>query len=701
MPTKNCTGSPVETGEAVSSEELTHSGLDRRSLLRGAAGLSMATLGSTLLGSKAVQAYTRRTQSATTSFVLPVLPDTQFYSRYSCEDGGETFQALYGSTPFNAQTQFIVDLAKEYNVPFVCHLGDVVDQVSVNGEWEIGDAAMQVLEDAGIPYSICAGNHDVLSQYEYVASYSQSSGTDAQRTNSSEPYIQWFPGTRAAKNATFVERDSSDWHEAHIFEIFGVQFMVVSLSWRASDSAISWANDIIAANPTLPVILVSHQLLDIDDDGYSPLEVAYGEMLWDNLIADNDQIFMTLNGHYHGGAHLRKYNNAGNPVDIMVVDYQMAYQGGNGLMRLYEFDFTNNKIDVVSFSPWVIEKPEDTLNQFDEAWLTDSNHEFTISIDFAKRFAGFTDFSPEEASSGSAITAAVKEELFADYDEPEGTTYTVPEDTDDYPYVESTLAHWRINPDMIGSEIPVGAEIIDLTGNNPMTRGSLTGWGRTAEVEDVEFVEDNHTYSSAPGSIQFLNSDKSSDTERVSYFETAADAPINSETFENGYTIEAFIKFSADWTVTNNRWSNILTRGGQRGDYSSGFWGSDGESPPILFSISNLREVQWEIVPSDGGHYAHSAWSGEIMRDTWYHIAIVNDPDENTITIYVEGSPQIRSTDGTGIITLGDDQPWIIGCSLWENARCDGWLGHIGEIRVVPEVLDQDKWLTARRTTTD
>ncbi|MFX5660860.1 Tat pathway signal sequence domain protein, partial [Acinetobacter baumannii] len=69
----------------------------------------------------------------------------------------------------------------------------------------------------------------------------------------------------------------------------------------------------------LPVILANHQLLNIANDGVSPLEVAYGQYLWDKLIRHNDQIFMTLNGHYHGGALLTKINDFHNPVHEMVV----------------------------------------------------------------------------------------------------------------------------------------------------------------------------------------------------------------------------------------------------------------------------------------------------------------------------------------------------------------------------------------------
>ena len=103
---------------------------------------------------------------------------------------------------------------------------------------------------------------------------------------------------------------------------------------------------------------------------------------------------------------LTKINDFHNPVHEMVVDYQMAYQGGNGLMRLYEFDFTRNKIDVASFSPWVVEKPKDSLKQFDRAWLTEPNHEFSIDIDFQRRFSRFTHFCHLPAFAGTPIFLA-------------------------------------------------------------------------------------------------------------------------------------------------------------------------------------------------------------------------------------------------------------------------------------------------------
>mgnify|MGYP006137632743 CR=1 FL=1 len=74
-------------------------------------------------------------------------------------------------------------------------------------------------------------------------------------------------------------------------------------------------------------------------------------------------------------------------VEEMVVDYQMAYQGGNGLMRLYEFDLTHKQIKVLSFSPWVPQKPADTLNSFDQAVLTTPNESFVIEMVGAEELA--------------------------------------------------------------------------------------------------------------------------------------------------------------------------------------------------------------------------------------------------------------------------------------------------------------------------
>ncbi|RQO52807.1 modulator protein [Variovorax sp. KBW07] len=634
------------------------------------------------------------------SFAIAVMPDTQFYARYATTDESSQYDKRFGSEPFAAQTKWIAANAKALNIPFTIHLGDVVDQVGKPDQWKVADAAMKFLEDAKQPYSILAGNHDVLNDVDYGVD--PVGGTDATRTLAAEPYLKWFGTERAKRQATFGARDASGFHEYHVFEAQGQKFMVLSLSWRVSDAGIAWARQVIAKNPTLPVILVNHQLLNIAPDAVSPLETDYGKMLWEKLVRDNDQIFMTLNGHHHGAAHLTKTNDFGHKVEEMVVDYQMAYQGGNGLMRLYEFDLTHKQIKVLSFSPWVPQKPAATLNTFDQAVLTTPNEAFTIEMDFAQRFAGFNkSFGTGSATVASSLVDQARAMILANYKEPAVTEQRPAANSEDYPKVANTLAHWRFFGGTVNQPVLPGTVIADVTGTNPLHRDALNQGGIVGAVDgDVVWTDDRHYLSAAPGSVRFLNTirDKNGNPARMSYFLTDAAAPINAQTLDNGYTVEVFMKIDKSWTSDNQKWMNIMTRDGRRGDLS-GYTGGDGEAPPMLFAISSLREVQWEVVPSPAGTTDPvTNWSGEVIADRWVHIAIVNDPVSHDTTMYVEGAPVLRNVAGAkGLATLGATSPWVVGGGSWDGNRADGFFGNIGEVRVVAAALASSQWLTARK----
>lgn len=47
------------------------------------------------------------------------------------------------------------------NLEYVIHTGDIVNIWDDFDQWEVADKAMKVLDDAGIPYGVLAGNHDV------------------------------------------------------------------------------------------------------------------------------------------------------------------------------------------------------------------------------------------------------------------------------------------------------------------------------------------------------------------------------------------------------------------------------------------------------------------------------------------------------------------------------------------------------------
>lgn len=624
--------------------------------------------------------------AASSSFGLAVLPDTQFYSRYSVE--GNQFMLRYGSEPYASQTAWLAQHARSLNIPFVVHLGDVVDRPGNSGEWGVADRAMKTLEDAELPYSILAGNHDVTVGCGYVGR--QDDCTDAQRNPANELYLRTFPSTRAATQATFGGRDPSGFHEYHIFEAEGQRFMSLAMSWRASDAAIAWARNVIASHPTVPVILTTHDYLAIDSDGVTARDTPYGDFLWDRLVKDNDQIFMVLNGHNHGSAHKHRVNNFGNRVFEAVSDYQMAYQGGNGYMRIYEFDLSENKIRSLTFSPWVPMKPKATLNAFDRAVLDEPNNEFEIAIDFKQRFAGFApSFGPGSPTRDEPIVETVRAMILDGYEEPTPPATALPYDSEDYPSHPDTVAHWRFHRGTPGQPVAANAQVRDETGANPLRRGLAAG----APLEGAVWSAERHARTAANGSVCFT----SPTNPNAHYFATLAGVPINNDYLMTGYTVEAVMKIDRDWSAANNAWMSVMTRGGKRLSVP-GWSGSYGDSSTMQFAISNLREVQWEIttIPSPGRLQSKTNWSGEIMADQWEHVAFVNDPVTHDTTMYVAGAPVLRNvTNAIGIAGV-PDQPWVVGGSINGSAG-SGFFGCISEIRVTRAALTPEQWLTARK----
>lgn len=658
-----------------------------RSLL----GSLLATgLGVSLLASVPVPAVASAQLPTDASFAtealrstIAVLPDTQFYSRYASEDKGAQYQSRYGSTPFESQTKWIAGNQDKYGIQFTEHLGDLVDQAGKTQQWEIASDAMAILEEGAAPYQVVAGNHDVAS---------------------TDPFLQHFSPERDAQQSTFGGRSDSGFGSFHTFTMNGETFLSIGLSWNASDDDIAWAEQVLEAHPTLPTIFVSHQLIDIDTDTNAAVETDFGLKLWDRLISKHNQIFLTYNGHHHGATQQVKTNDFGQPVVQQLLDYQMAYQGGNGYMSMVEFDFTNDKITQTGFSPWVLEKPSATLTEMDTAFLYGEWDTYTTDFDFEERFESFApDFEP----SGDLVPSyskALREDIQSVYTDPSPQVLEQPVDTEDYPVVDGTLAHWRMaDGGVAGSAVPGGGTIEDIAGENDLKRAELNSEGpvRDAELDDLTFSDDHSVYSADAGSVCFANTDRyyseayDFEVKRMSYFLTADDAPINSEQFDNGYTVETFIKIDDSWTSESNAWMTWLGRDGVRKNIE-GYAGSDQEEPPVAGAISSLREVQWAFTDAGNPSYGHSNWSSDVDTGKWLHLAIVDDPENDVVTLYVDGAPVLRNVLGAHGLNGFDNLPWILGGGSYDGVRDSGFLGCIGETRIVDHALTSDQWLTAR-----
>lgn len=294
------------------------------------------------------------------SWTIAVLPDTQYYARSYPE-------------VFESQTKWIAAHAKERNIQYVLHLGDITAD-NLEPQWEVARRAMSRL-DGVVPYALVGGNHDY--------------GPKGNSANRETFFNQYFPVTDYEKWPTFggaMEPGKID-NTYHLFEAGGRKWIVLAMEWAPRDEAVAWADQVLTAHPDRYGILITHAYLYADDTRYDwakygrrqsatphyyglthpPGTGNDGEELWQKLVSRHPRMVLTINGHVlqDGVARLSSRGVHGNVVHQMLVNYQrMRPQQGNGFLRLLEFLPDGETIQVRSYSPVWDTYKTDTQNQF-------------------------------------------------------------------------------------------------------------------------------------------------------------------------------------------------------------------------------------------------------------------------------------------------------------------------------------------------
>lgn len=437
-----------------------HSG--RRNFLRATALLGAAA--TVALPTATAQAAPRRPKPdpASRRFTLAVMPDTQYLF-----DGPSIDRE-----PVEASLKYLLEHGEEENIVFLSHLGDLTQNGTAEETAAIG-RAFRLLDRKGVGYSVLAGNHDVRSS------------TDDQRGPT--PYLDAFGPDRFQGRPTFGGASPDGYNSFHLFEAGGRQWMVLALDWRLSAKGFAWATDVLARHPRTPVVLTTHELVD-GDDSLSP----YGQTLWDRLVKDHDQIFLTLNGHYWPAARATRRNTADNDVHLHLTNYQNRYFGGAAMIRLYRFDLDRNTIDVETVSPWILGRAAEGLNELErqESELSGDADRFTVEIDFEKRFAGF---APVPARASRPVSRML---------------------------IPGTVAYWRFDGRQDGGK--VGGTVPDRSGRgNDLTLVSVGGGS-------LIWSADHHPDQPGHGSLEF---DGGKPPLKGAYLRTVDGAPLNSLTF--------------------------------------------------------------------------------------------------------------------------------------------------------------------------
>ncbi|MEU0647743.1 LamG-like jellyroll fold domain-containing protein [Streptomyces umbrinus] len=599
------------------AEACPQAGAGRRNFLRATALIGAATAAvalPTATAQAAPSSGTRwRPDPDSRRFTLAVMPDTQYLF-----DG-----ASINPAPIEASLRYILEHGKDENIVFLSHLGDLTEN-GAQPEVAAVSKAFELLDRRGVGYSVLAGNHDVKSS------------TDDQRDPT--PYLDAFGPKRFKGRPTFGGASPDGYNTFHLFKAAGRQWLVLALDWRLSAKGYEWAKGVIAQHPKTPVILTTHELV-YEDDTLS----TYGQQLWDRLVKEHDQIFLTLNGHYWPAARTVRKNAAGNDVHLHLTNYQNRYYGGAAMIRLYRFDLDRDTIDVETISPWILGRAAKGLNELErqEIELSGPADRFSVAVDFEKRFSGFAPVPPRAPRPASEML------------------------------LRGTVAYWRFDGHAEGAAMD--GTVRDLSGRgNDLTvvkvgDGSLT-WSSA-----------HHPDQPGHGSL-FFHGDKS--PLRGSYLRTAANAPLNSATFRGGYTVEAFYQLPADWDPSRNAWSGLVGRTGTGG--AAGKTEGDPDEPLATLSLSDGPGPQWAVRPLNQQGIATN-WGDETAREQWWHVAVVNDGSHTTL--YVQGCPVARNPTARSVGLTSVGLPWLLGGYEYAGKIDQILHGRLGDVRIVERAL--------------
>ncbi len=567
-------------------------------------------------------------------FSLAVIPDTQYLfdeDRYDPPVLKKTFQ-------------WIVDHTRDENIAFSVQLGDIVNN-GLASEFAMASDAFKVLDNNSIQYGYAAGNHDI-------------NGGLYDNVRGPSPYLDYFGPQRVAHQRSYCGATPDGYNTCHTFVGGGQRFLLLSLDWRASDATIAWAISKLNEYQNVPTIITTHELVAPSDDPHSNAAVLsdYGRTLWDRLIKSHDQIFLTLNGHFWPPAQAVLKNLAGREVYMQITNYQDRFFGGSAMMRLYEFDLDAGTIEVKTFSPYWQSIPAAARSPLGagEVALDDSANRFTMKVNLKERF------------------------------EPLPPVKILPPVAANRELIPGTLAYWRFEGQN-GTAVPQGGVAVrDLSGHgNDLTRVTLPN----GTANDMVYTREFHPAQPSRGSL-FING---SSSQTGAYLRTADNAPLNAETFKNGYTIEAFARFPED-CCGGAPWMGVLARQGTQGDLRIST-ASDPANPTVTLSVSPSNEFQWAIQPFSQPDLVTN-WSFRTPTLTWFHVALVNDG--KTTKLYINGSEDVRNSHDLAVGLQSTGEFWMLGATQYGRVVGPAFYGWLGDVRVVNRPLTVREFMISR-----
>ncbi|WP_158299424.1 lamin tail domain-containing protein [Paenibacillus antri] len=278
------------------------------------------------------------------------MSDTQYYS--------ESYPHIYQDI-----VEWIAEKKDEMKIEYVTHTGDLVDEADKPYQWAVASENMKVLEDANIPYGVLAGNHDV-------------SGKQGAYDN----YWTYFGEDRFKGQDTFGGSYNNNRGHYDLVSSHGNDYIFLYMGWGIGDEEIAWMDRVLKQYPDRMAVLNFHEYLLVSGN-----RAPIADKIHEQVVVPNANVIAVLSGHYHDAELLVDEiddDGDGAPdrsVYQMLADYQGGPEGGQGYIRLMQFDIDNNKLHIKTYSPYL-----DDYNFYDPEQYPNKD-EFSLDLDLTPK----------------------------------------------------------------------------------------------------------------------------------------------------------------------------------------------------------------------------------------------------------------------------------------------------------------------------
>jgi len=263
-------------------------------------------------------------------FSVVLIPDTQHLT-----DSGTNIAY------FQAAADWIVANRAAHNIQLVLQLGDITQNSSAT-EFGRAETPVDTILDEGIPYVSCIGNHD----YDGGVPSADLSDTTSWNTHMGTGlYTErpWWDGDfySSGKSENLYFRTT----------LGGRPTLVVVLEFYPRSAVLAWAGDVIEANPSHDVIIVTHSYLNDDgtlteDDAehgpshYSLSDSSSGVEMWAEFKQYANVVAVFCAHHINGPnmAVLQSDGDEGNVVYQLFANWQEGTRGGEGRIVVLSLD---------------------------------------------------------------------------------------------------------------------------------------------------------------------------------------------------------------------------------------------------------------------------------------------------------------------------------------------------------------------------